>query len=71
MFANAVTILQEAGAGGGAMEGLVSSMTSGFATMASDALSAIGSIMPVVLPVMGGIIVVGIGIKIAKKMTKG
>ncbi len=64
-------LLQEAAGGGGsAMDGLVSSMTSGFSTMADDAIGAIGSIMPVVLPVMAALIVVSIGIKTAKKSTK-
>lgn len=49
------------------MEGLVTSLTSGFSTIATDMLSAIGSIVPVALPVLGGVAVVGIGIKLFKK----
>lgn len=65
----AITVMAET-AGGSGVEGLVSSMTTGFSTMASDILGAIGSILPVVLPVMGGVLVVAIGIKTAKGVAK-
>lgn len=47
---------------------VVSALTSAFSTVASDALSAIQGILPIALPVLGAIIVVGIGIKIFKKV---
>ena len=34
-------------------------------------MGAIGTIIPVVLPIMGAIVVVGIGIKVFKKFSKG
>lgn len=37
-------------------------------TAASDALSAIQAILPIALPVMGAIVVVGVGIRIFKKV---
>lgn len=66
---NAVLLMETTG--GSAMDGLVSSMTSGFTTMASDAIGAIGSILPVVLPILGALIVINIGIKTVKKTTRG
>lgn len=51
------------------MEGLVTSLTSGFQTVANDAISAIGTIVPYALPVLGAIVVIGIAIKVFKKVT--
>ena len=51
------------------MEALTTSLVSGLTTTATDMLGAVGSIVPVALPVMGGIAVVGIGIKLFKKVT--
>ena len=50
------------------MDTLVTSLTSGFTTIANDMLSGIGSIAPVALPVLGGVALVGIGIKVFKKV---
>lgn len=44
-------------------------MTSAFSAVASDALQGIQQILPIALPVLGAIIVVGVGIKIFKKVT--
>lgn len=49
---------------------VTSSMTTAFTGFASDALSAIGSIVPVVLPIMGALVVVGIGVKVFKRFAK-
>lgn len=48
---------------------IVTAMTSAFSTAASDCMSAISSILPVAIPVVGAIAVIGIGIKIFKKVT--
>lgn len=50
------------------MDALVTSLTSGFTTIANNMLSGIGSIAPVALPVLGGVALVGIGIKVFKKV---
>lgn len=50
------------------MEALTTALTSGFSTIATDVLSAMGSIAPVALPVLGAGVVVGAGIKIFKKV---
>lgn len=51
------------------METLTTALTTGFGTVATDMMSAVGAIIPIALPVMGGIAVVGLGIKIFKKVT--
>lgn len=51
------------------MQGIITSLTSGFTTMANDALSGISAIVPVVLPVLAAIIVIGIVIKVVKRIT--
>lgn len=43
-------------------------LTTGITTIASDAMNAVGSVVPVALPIMGAVVVVGIGIKVFKKV---
>lgn len=50
------------------MEALTTALTGGLTSLASDMMGAIGSIVPIALPIMGGIAVVGIGIGIFKKI---
>lgn len=52
---------------GTSMTTIQSSMTSAFTTLANNCMSAIGAILPVVLPVMGAVVVIGIGVKIFKR----
>lgn len=42
-------------------------MVTAFGTIASDATSAIAAVIPVVLPIMGIVVVVGIGVSIFKR----
>lgn len=51
------------------MEGLITALTTGFGTVVGDVLSAIGTIAPVALPIMGAIIVITIAIKVFKKVS--
>lgn len=51
------------------MQTLQNALTSAFSTTATDAMTSIGQIVPVALPVLGAIVVVGIAIKIFKKVT--
>ena len=51
------------------MENLTTALVSGFTTVASDMMTAIGSIVPVALPLMAAVAVVGLGIKVFKKVT--
>ena len=50
------------------MKGLVSSLTTGFTDVATQALNAVGGIVPVMLPVVGGIAVVKLGVKIFRSL---
>ena len=53
-----------------AMEGVTTALTTGITTIASSATDAIAKVLPVALPVMGGIVVVTIGIRVFKKFAK-
>ena len=53
----------------GTVSGVTTALTSGITTIAGDAMSAISSVVPVALPIMGAIVVVGVGIKVFKKVT--
>lgn len=52
----------------GAESAVVSALTTAMTTTADECKSAIAAVLPVALPVMGAIVVVGIGIKIFKKV---
>lgn len=49
---------------------VVSALSTALSSVAGEMTSAIGAVLPVALPVMGGILVVGIGIKVFKKFSK-
>lgn len=51
------------------METLTTALVTGFTNVTTDMVSAIGSIVPVALPVLAAVTVVGLGIKIFKKVT--
>lgn len=48
---------------------VVTGLTGAFTTVATDCTAAITATLPIALPVMGAIVVIGIGIKIFKKVT--
>ena len=50
------------------MKTLTAALVAAFTQMATDAMSAIGGIVPVVLPVLAAIIVVGIAIKVVRRI---
>lgn len=50
------------------MEALVTAMTTGLGDLADNAMSALGSIVPLALPIMCGVLVVTIGIRAFKKI---
>jgi hypothetical protein len=52
------------------MQTVTTALTEGITTIATDALSAIGSIIPVALPIAGAVIVVTIGLRVFKKVGK-
>lgn len=49
------------------MTTIQSALTSALTTTASDCMTAIGAVLPVILPVMGAVVVIGIGVKIFKR----
>lgn len=51
------------------MAELTTSVTTAIGTIATDCLSMIGTVVPKALPIVGAIIVVGVGIKVFKKVT--
>ena len=51
------------------MEGIVTALTTAVTGFASEAMSVISAVVPVALPIMGALIVVGIGIATFKKFT--
>lgn len=51
------------------MEALITALVGGFTTMATDALDGMGKVAPVVLPVLAGIVILGIVIKVVRKIT--
>lgn len=51
------------------LSGIITALESGFGDMATAALSAIGSIVPDVLPILAAIIVIGIILRIVRSIT--
>ena len=50
------------------METVTAALKAGITSIATDATGAAADVIPVALPVMGIIVVVGIGIKVFKKV---
>lgn len=56
--------------GGTAMESVITALTTAFSTMATDALSGITGILPVVLPVFSAIVIVGLALRLVHRIVK-
>lgn len=52
------------------MEAITTALTTGFGSIATEALGAMGSIVPVAVPILGGLLLVGIGRKVFKAVTR-
>lgn len=50
------------------MQAITTALTGSFTEVATSLTGLIGDILPIALPVVGGVLVVGIGIKIFKKV---
>lgn len=50
-----------------AMDTVISALTTGLTDVAGDILGAIGSILPIALPIMGAMIVIGVAYRTFKK----
>lgn len=48
---------------------IISALTTGFTTIASDMQSGLAKIVPIALPVLGGILLIRYGIRIFKSIT--
>ena len=51
------------------MEALVTALVAGFTTMATDALDGIAKVAPVILPIFAGIVLIGVLIKVVRRIT--
>ncbi len=51
------------------LSSITTGLTSGFTDIGNAVLGAVGSIVPVALPIMGGMMVVTLGIKFFKKVS--
>lgn len=52
------------------MSTITTALTDGITTIATDAMTAIGAVIPVALPIAGAIVVVTLGLKVFKKVSK-
>lgn len=50
------------------MEGIVSALTTSFTSVGTSVTGIMGDVLPIALPVVGGMIVIRVGIKIFKKV---
>ena len=53
----------------GDVSAVTTALTAGISSIANDAMSAIGSVIPLALPIVGAIVVVSVGIKVFRKVT--
>lgn len=51
------------------MDALTDTMTSSFTEIANSVMSMIGKVLPIALPIIGGVMVIMFGIKIIKRLT--
>lgn len=51
------------------MDVVTEALTSGITSIATQSLTAVGSVIPVALPIVGAIVVVKIGLKVFKSVT--
>jgi hypothetical protein len=51
------------------MEAVTTALTTGVTSIATEAMSAVGAVVPAALPIGGVVIVVGIGLRVFKKVT--
>lgn len=49
---------------------VITALTGALSTIAGDMTDAVGAVVPIALPVVGGILVVTLGIKAFKKFSK-
>lgn len=52
------------------MAGVTEALTTGFGTVATSALSVIGDVLPIAIPIVGAFVVVKVGYRAFKAFTK-
>lgn len=62
---------EEVSGGGSALDTISTALTSAFTTTAGDILDAIGTILPIVLPIVGAFVLIGLAIKVFKVAKRG
>ena len=53
-----------------AMSTITSAMTTSFTSIVGDRMTTIGSILPIVLPVVGAVAVIFLGVRLFKRLAK-
>lgn len=53
------------------MTDIVTGLTNGLGSIANDLAGAIGAILPIALPIMGGLVAITLGIRVFRKFTRG
>lgn len=54
-----------------AMQSITTALVNGFTTIVSDIMTGIGNVLPVVLPVFGALMLIGIILGLVKKFKRG
>lgn len=54
-----------------AMQTITSALTTGFTSIVNDIMTGIGNVLPVVLPVFGALMLIGIILGLVKKFKRG
>lgn len=54
-----------------AMQTITNALVSGFTSIVNDIMTGIGNVLPVVLPVFGALMLIGIILSLVKKFKKG
>lgn len=54
-----------------AMQSITTALVNGFTTIVSDIMTGIGNVLPVVLPVFGALMLIGIILGLVRKFKRG
>ena len=53
-----------------AMTAITTALKTSFTSVAGDAMTAIGDVLPIILPVMGAVVVIGLAVGIFKRFVR-
>lgn len=65
------TYVATAGESGTSISTIVTSMQTSFQSTANEMMSAVGNILPILLPIVGAIAVIFLGVRLFKRLSKG